>query len=130
MTWFGALLGLLGILIGVIAPPLVIWLLLARKERLIFGDRLFQVVVNKSGQEVVQLQIPYANIESISIQQENDQKVVAMQLRELDNPDTFSSDQNAFITRQRYGLSHFSIHDQYPESLNELCNKIKKRMLA
>jgi hypothetical protein len=39
VTWYGALLGLLGTIIGIVTPPAMIWVLLSRKEKLILGEK-------------------------------------------------------------------------------------------
>ena len=130
MRFSGALLGFIGTFIGIITPPILIWLLLTRKEWLIFGEKLLQEVVAKNGEEAIKCQIPYTNIESVSMQKEFDQDVVAIQLKDLEDRDTYCNDATAFTTRQKHGLMHYSINDSYQDTLDNLCRKLKKRIPA
>jgi hypothetical protein len=128
VKWYGALIGLVGSVAGVFGSPLLIWWLLTRKERLILGKDVLQLVVSKGGEDVVRYQVPYDNIESVSIQKENDQTVVAVELRDLEDPDLYPANPKVFYTRQNGHEWHFSLGDQYVEPLESLRKKIRKRM--
>jgi hypothetical protein len=82
--------------------------------------------VTKSGRETVQCQIPYANIESVAIQKSGDNTVIAIQLRVLDDHETYHTDKTAFITCEKHGMPHYSLHDHYQEGLESLCRRIEK----
>jgi hypothetical protein len=109
ITELGAFIGFVLLILCIVAPVGIIRQLLIRRERLIFGGRFIQIVIMKGDQESVRCQIPYTNMESAFVAKEKGHTIVAIQLKSLDDPNTYNSDQDkdgfyAFQARRKKGL--------------------------
>ena len=126
VTWWGAFIGAVGAAAGILLPPIVLWQWLVRKERLVIGTEYLQVVVSKSGTDVVKRQIALKNIESTVPKKHFEQTVVAIQLRNVDAPDLVPPGGDTLRKfKQDFGF-HVYLGDNYQVSVEELCRRIEK----
>jgi hypothetical protein len=124
VTWWGALIGLVAVIGGVLLPPIVLWQWLVRKERLVIGTEYLQVVVTKGGRDVVKKQIAVKNIHSAAVQKHAEMTVVAIQLRDIHAPDLVPAG-GEYLTKYMADRGfHLSIDDSYQVSAADICSKI------
>ena len=100
-----------------------------------FGEKLIQIAVMKQGRVTVRCQIPYANVESVIVAKEKSQKIVAIQLKNLNDSDTYNRDEEkrgffSFHARHNRGLCHCAIFDCYQDTVQNICRRIEERIKA
>lgn len=124
VAWWGAAIGGFLVVVGVLGPPVILWQWLVRKERLVFGTEYLQVVISKGGRDAVKTQIAYRNIESVSVQKHFENKVVAIQLRDVDAPDLFPAGGEPLVKfKSEFGF-HCHLDDSYRMPPEEICRRI------
>jgi hypothetical protein len=130
MTLWGAVVGAVMVLGGVLIPPLVLWSWLVRKERLVIGTEYLQVVISKGGMDVVKMQIALKNIESVGVHKHFDSTVIAIQLRDVDASDLVPPGGERLTKFKKDFGFHLSIHDSYQLSAKDICRRIEEAMAA
>lgn len=115
-----------GLVVGLVmagAGPITIWNLARTywaKHRLVLGFDRLQIVEHRNGEDVVLLQIPYANIAYVGYDLE--QGRAGIDLKSIDDPDTLGGDDVDFQVFKEHLGRHYSITYGYhdgPEAIAE-----------
>jgi hypothetical protein len=107
---------IVGFVFLVLCPAVIVFQinLLRVKERLVLGEDRFQVVHRIKGEDVVVTQIPYANLAKITYEDEPGKQRVGLDIRELDEPNTFEKTDGFEIFQNINGF-HYVIAGGYKE---------------
>jgi hypothetical protein len=130
VSWWGALLGVVATVSGILLPPLVLWQWLVRKERLVIGADYLQIVISKGGKDFVKTQIAFKNIESASVTKHFDNKVVAILIRDIHAPDLVSPGADELTKFEKSFGFHLYLEDIYQLPARDVCRRIEKAVIG
>lgn len=122
IAWYGAFLGAVFLLGGIIAVPLA-FLCFFRRNQLIFGKDCLQLVRH----EIVTIQIPYKNIARLGMDEsEVTGQYVGIDLSNPSEAGTLCP--GAAVTKNGFGW-HYTLSDEsWTMSLSQIHDQIKKRV--
>ncbi|MGL4554325.1 MAG: hypothetical protein ACRC33_24445 [Gemmataceae bacterium] len=121
VTWWGAILCLVGFVIGLGGMIAFVVEFLGPK-RLVVGDRSFQVVRGSS----VELHVPYANVRHLAYEKRDDEGYVGIDLHDPDDPDTYAKDAGDLRQRDKKGRD-CALDGWYTLGLQEVARLIEKK---
>lgn len=124
ITWWGLL---VGFMLVMVTPVMVVLLVrsLWVNRRLIVGVDRVQLVERLHGEDVVVLQIPYDNIAELKHESEDEfSNRVGIDLRELDDPDTYAGSHMFLLNKQSDGR-HFCIKGGYSAKLRVISKTLE-----
>ena len=99
------------------------------KERLILGADRFQVVNRIKGEDVVMIQIPYANIAGLVFESGDQSNRIGIELADLTDPETYERDPTFESTKSVRG-NHYVLDGGYTEALGTIYEMLKGRIDA
>lgn len=125
LTWWGYILVVIGLGIGLLCPCAAVFGFL-RPTQLVFGKRVFQEQRKSGGGWVVILQIPYANIRKVKYEKKDDDDHIGIRFHDTDDADTFIADDTAHETAQKKGWD-FILDGLFTKSLKEIAAELDDR---
>ena len=122
ISGFGASLGALVFLIGVVMVPLMI-LGMFRRSRLVFGSECFQLV---NGEKAVRFQVPYSNIARMQLVNESHGKFIGIDLHDPQDPKTLVDGPEAVKKASGW---HFKLADtHWAEPMAKICDRLEEHL--
>jgi hypothetical protein len=123
VRWWGGILGVLA-WIAIPLPMLAVLAVLKVGEYLIIADDRLQFA-QRSG--LVSIQIPYANIAKLELVKKNGDRFLAIDLYDIDDPDTCASGWDLAGHKQSEGW-HFTMHGGFQLSIDEIYRLLETRL--
>ena len=126
ITWYGLLLGIL----GVVGAPIMVYQLarsLWVQRRLIIGSDRIQIVESLDGADVVVFQIPFANIALVEYEVTATDRRVAIDLNNPDDPESFAEDVSFRAIANSLGR-HYCITEAFQDGPDEIADEIKQAL--
>jgi hypothetical protein len=124
VTWWGLLIGIGAVLGGPVMAFLLLRSLLVRRRLVIALDRL-QMIERLGGEDVVVLQIPFANIAEVKYEATSTERRVGIDLHRLDDPETYARSANFGVNASVDGR-HFCISGGYQGGPRAIATEIER----
>ncbi len=125
ITWWGLAIGLL-LVFGMPTMSLLLARALWVRRRLVVGVDRLQMVERRRGEDVVVLQLPFANIAEMKYEAVDELTWrLGIDLEELDDPDSYIWF-NTFTDNKRSDGRHFSVTGGYTASTKAITKELKR----
>lgn len=98
----------------------------SNRERVFIGTDRFQIVHRIRGEDVVNTQVRFANVASLTLE-EGDKNYIGINLVDLDDLDAYQADDNFETTRRSDG-HHVLIWDRYTEPLSAIYGMLSAKV--
>src|SRR5215831_18482952 len=122
ISWYGALLGAIGFLAGIVLVPFMI-IGMFRRSRLIFGSECLQFV---NGEKTVRFQVPYANIARMQLVTEQNGKFIGIDLHDTRDPKTLVDNPEAVKKASGW---HYKLADtHWAEPIGKICDRLEEHL--